>query len=190
MTGQCPVHDLLKRPACPEIRRGLRAGGLALRNQNLIYGCTNIPDAASRTLCQAQLGRPYQQKAFLQDALQELLNPSLTRGGGIELKKDLRRMPQTQPLDQLMANESSRRVQPLECALGLVLGAIDFHKDARRFSVDRKQDLAHRRQSDARIAQLALDQRPNLIAQSIGHTLAAVLYITILHKNGLGEEAL
>ena len=44
--------------------------GLELRNRNLIYNCTNLPDAAERTRCQAELGRPYQQKAFLEDALQ------------------------------------------------------------------------------------------------------------------------
>jgi type IV secretion system protein VirB5 len=49
---------------------GMSGHGLALRNQNMIYNCTNVQDSALRTLCQAQLGRPYQQKAFLQDALQ------------------------------------------------------------------------------------------------------------------------
>jgi type IV secretion system protein VirB5 len=49
---------------------GMSGRGLALRNQNLIYNCTNLQDAAQRTLCQAQLGRPYQHKAFLEDALQ------------------------------------------------------------------------------------------------------------------------
>ena len=43
--------------------------GLALRNQNLIYNCANLEDRTRRTLCQAELDRPYQQKAFLQDAL-------------------------------------------------------------------------------------------------------------------------
>ena len=49
---------------------GLSGNGLALRNQTMIYNCTNVQDAALRTLCQAQLGRPYQQKALLEDALQ------------------------------------------------------------------------------------------------------------------------
>jgi len=48
---------------------GMSGHGLALRNQSLIYNCTNLQDASLRTLCQAQLGRPYQQKAFLEDAL-------------------------------------------------------------------------------------------------------------------------
>ena len=49
---------------------GMSARGLALRNQNMIYNCTNVQDAALRRLCQAQLARPYQQKAFFEDALQ------------------------------------------------------------------------------------------------------------------------
>ena len=49
---------------------GMSGHGLALRNQNMIYNCTNLQDAALQTLCQAQLARPYQQKAFLEDALQ------------------------------------------------------------------------------------------------------------------------
>jgi type IV secretion system protein VirB5 len=49
---------------------GMSGHGLALRNQNMIYNCANIQDSARRTLCQAQLGRPYQQKAFFEDALQ------------------------------------------------------------------------------------------------------------------------
>jgi len=48
---------------------GMSGRGLALRNRNMIYNCANIPDAAQRALCQAQLARPYQQKAFFQDAL-------------------------------------------------------------------------------------------------------------------------
>jgi type IV secretion system protein VirB5 len=49
---------------------GMSGRGLALRNRSLIYNCTNVQDPALRTLCQAQLGRPYQHKAFLEDALQ------------------------------------------------------------------------------------------------------------------------
>jgi len=49
---------------------GMSGRGLALRNQNLIYNCSNIQDGTLRTLCQAQLARPYQQKAFFEDALQ------------------------------------------------------------------------------------------------------------------------
>jgi hypothetical protein len=126
---------------------------------------------------------------FLVDALQELLNPCLAGSRRIELEKDLRRMPQSQPFHQLMANKSSRSIQPLQCVLGLVLGAIYLYENARRFPVSSKQDFADRRQSNTGIPQLALNQGSDLVAQSVGHTLAAVLDITILHKNGLGEEA-
>ena len=49
---------------------GLSGRGLQLRNQYMIYNCANLQNATQRTLCQAQLGRPYQQKALLEDALQ------------------------------------------------------------------------------------------------------------------------
>jgi type IV secretion system protein VirB5 len=71
------LHDYIPTDAARTLQAvdasgtaGMSGRGLALRNQNLIYDCTNIREAAWRTLCQAQLGRPYQQKAFLQDALQ------------------------------------------------------------------------------------------------------------------------
>ena len=71
------LHDYIPTDA-GQILQGIdRSGyaalsgrGLALRTQNMIYNCTNLQDAAARALCQAQLGRPYQQKAFLEDALQ------------------------------------------------------------------------------------------------------------------------
>src|SRR5262245_14026183 len=97
-------------------------------------------------------------------------------------------MPQSQRFYQLIADEAHSLAQPLQRHRRLLLGAIHFHKDARRFSISRKQYLADGRQSNARITQLALDQDPDFVAQGVGHTLAAVLYIPILHKNGLGEE--
>jgi len=71
------LHDYIRTDA-GQILQGIdRSGytamsgrGLALRNQNMIYNCTNLQVPALRTLCQAQLARPYQQKALFEDALQ------------------------------------------------------------------------------------------------------------------------
>jgi len=71
------LHDYISPEAAVVLQRvdaagyaGMSGTGLALRNQTMIYNCTNVQDLAQRTLCQTQLGRPFQQKGFLQDALQ------------------------------------------------------------------------------------------------------------------------
>jgi hypothetical protein len=97
-------------------------------------------------------------------------------------------MSQAEPLDQLVPDESAGSVQAPQRILGLGFGALHLNKDPRRFAVRRKHDLAHRSQPNARIAQLALDQSPYLLTHSIGHALAAVLYITILHKECWGRD--
>src|SRR5260370_11796443 len=127
---------------------------------------------------------------FLLDPLQQLLNPCLARRGGIELKEYFGRMPQPQPFHQLMPDESSRCIQALQGAVGFLFAPIHFHKHSRRFSVGRKQHFAHRGQPNARITQFALNQGPDLITQSVGHALTAMLYITILHKTAVEGDAL
>lgn len=47
---------------------GLSASARSLRNATMVYNCADKTGAA-RTRCQAQLAQPYQQKAFMQDAL-------------------------------------------------------------------------------------------------------------------------
>lgn len=71
------LHDYIPTDAVGILDRidrigstGLSIRGQQLRNQNLIYDCGNLMSAAPRAQCQAQLARPYQQKAFLEEALQ------------------------------------------------------------------------------------------------------------------------
>ena len=47
---------------------GLTSTARALRDAGMVYNCMELT-AASRTTCQAQLARPYQQKGLLQDAM-------------------------------------------------------------------------------------------------------------------------
>src|SRR5579859_5499227 len=125
---------------------------------------------------------------FLLDALQQLFNPCLPRRRSIELKENLGSMAQSQSLHQLMPGGAAGGIEPLQSLLSFSFCAVRFHKYARRFAVRSKQYLAHCGQPDAWVDQLALDQGPNLFAQSVGHTLAAMLYIAVLHdccKGGL-----
>jgi type IV secretion system protein VirB5 len=49
---------------------GLAGTGRVLRDARMIYDCENVPAGQSQVACQAQLGLPYQQKGFFQDAAQ------------------------------------------------------------------------------------------------------------------------
>lgn len=57
--------------------RGLESGGYGtlgvaaktLRDAQMTYNCMDLDDAGERTHCQSTLAKPYQQKAFMEDAL-------------------------------------------------------------------------------------------------------------------------
>lgn len=62
--------------------RNLETGGYAsltgaargLREAQMLYNCGDMADAAARSRCQSDLAKPYQQKAFMQDALDAARN--------------------------------------------------------------------------------------------------------------------
>src|SRR5579859_5042379 len=112
---------------------------------------------------------------FLLDALQQLFNPCLPRRRSIELKENFRSMAQSQSLHQLMPDEAAGGIEPLQSLFSFSFCAVRFYKYSRRFAVRGKHNLAHSGQSDAWVAQLALNQGSYLLAQSVGHTLAAML---------------
>lgn len=45
-----------------------------LRDAQMLYNCGDMADATMRARCQADLAKPYQQKAFMQDALEAARN--------------------------------------------------------------------------------------------------------------------
>ena len=57
---------------------GLAGTGRVLRDARMIYDCENVPAGPSQVACQAQLGLPYQQKGFFQDAAQAVSYTHLT----------------------------------------------------------------------------------------------------------------
>ena len=70
------LHNYVPREAATQVR-GLETGGYgalggapkALRDAQMTYNCLDIVDAGARTNCQSTLAKPYQQKAFMEDAL-------------------------------------------------------------------------------------------------------------------------
>ena len=62
--------------------RNLETGGYAsligsargLRDAQMLYNCGDMADATARARCQSDLAKPYQQKAFMQDALDAARN--------------------------------------------------------------------------------------------------------------------
>ena len=69
------LHDYIP-PAAPRILQdvatrgtpGLAGTARVLRDARKVYDCENVPAGPSQIQCQADLGLPYQEKAFFQDA--------------------------------------------------------------------------------------------------------------------------
>jgi type IV secretion system protein VirB5 len=86
ITGARNLGDILNNPLlqnyvpanAAQTMNAIRSGGYgaltasakALRDANMTYNCGNLAGAV-RVSCEADLARPYQQKAFMQDALQK-----------------------------------------------------------------------------------------------------------------------
>jgi len=70
------LHNYVPREAGTLVRR-LETGGYstlngtskALRDAQMTYNCMDVDDGGQRMNCQSSLAKPYQQKAFMEDAL-------------------------------------------------------------------------------------------------------------------------
>jgi type IV secretion system protein VirB5 len=83
--------------------RSLESGGYsslagaskALRDAQLVYNCLDIEDAGERTRCQSALAKPYQQKAFMEEALVKArdrvsqINSLMRRAGETQDQKEI-----------------------------------------------------------------------------------------------------
>ncbi len=70
------LQNYVPREATTMVRR-LESGGYGtldgaskgMRDAQMTYNCMDVDDAGKRTKCQSSLAKPYQQKAFMEDAL-------------------------------------------------------------------------------------------------------------------------
>ena len=83
--------------------RSLETGGYgslngatrALRDAQMTYNCLDVDDAIKRTHCQSSLAKPYQQKAFMEDALSKArdrvtqINGLMRRAGATTDQKEI-----------------------------------------------------------------------------------------------------
>ena len=105
------LGDVLNNPALQNyvpreastLVRSLESGGYstlggaskALRDAQMIYNCMDLDDASKRTHCQSTLAKPYQQKAFMEDALSKAkdrvaqINSLMRRAGATTDQKEI-----------------------------------------------------------------------------------------------------
>jgi type IV secretion system protein VirB5 len=105
------LGDVLNNPALQNyvpreastLVRGLESGGYrtlagaskTLRDAQMTYNCMDVVDASQRTLCQSSLAKPYQQKAFMEDALSKArdrvaqINSLMRRAGETTDQKEI-----------------------------------------------------------------------------------------------------
>jgi type IV secretion system protein VirB5 len=83
--------------------RSLESGGYgtlsgaskSLRDSQMTYNCMDVDDAGKRTNCQSSLAKPYQQKAFMEDALTKAkdrtaqINSLMRRAGATTDQKEI-----------------------------------------------------------------------------------------------------
>ena len=66
-----------------------------LRDAQMTYNCMDVDDAGKRTNCQSALAKPYQQKAFMEDALSKAkdrvaqINSLMRRAGATTDQKEI-----------------------------------------------------------------------------------------------------
>ena len=84
-------------------KRQLESGGYGtlagasktLRDAQMTYNCMDVDDAGKRTNCQSTLAKPYQQKAFMEDALSKAkdrvaqINSLMRRAGATIDQKEI-----------------------------------------------------------------------------------------------------
>ena len=76
------LQNYVPREATTMVRR-LESGGYGtldgaskgMRDAQMTYNCMDVDDAGKRTNCQSSLAKPYQQKAFMEDALGKAKDP-------------------------------------------------------------------------------------------------------------------
>ena len=105
------LGDVLNNPALQNyvpreataLVRGLESGGYgamtaaskALRDTQMTYNCLDVADAGRRTNCQSSLAKPYQQKAFMEEALAKArdrvsqINSLMVRAGATVDQKEV-----------------------------------------------------------------------------------------------------
>jgi type IV secretion system protein VirB5 len=105
------LGDVLNNPALQNyvpreastMVRSLESGGYGtlggasktLRDAQMIYNCLDVDDAGKRTNCQSTLAKPYQQKAFMEDALAKAkdrasqINGLMRRAGATTDQKEI-----------------------------------------------------------------------------------------------------
>src|SRR5579884_3224184 len=91
-----------------------------------------------------------------------------------------------QALHQLSPDVTGRGLQSLHRELSFLVVAVDRNHDACGAAVRRKVYFGHRGESNAWIAQLALEDRADLLAQSLTQPFIVILSPTVFrHKYGL-----
>ncbi len=105
------LGDVLNNPALQNyvpreantMVRSLESGGYGtlagasktLRDAQMTYNCMDVDDAGKRTNCQSTLAKPYQQKAFMEDALSKAkdrvaqINSLMRRAGATTDQKEI-----------------------------------------------------------------------------------------------------
>ena len=91
-----------------------------------------------------------------------------------------------------MADIATRRIQSLETFLGFLVATSSGDERASNSSIGLKMYLGHADQPDTRIAQFALDERAELLAQGVLQSLAMMFPSPIFHSsenpNSKGER--
>lgn len=96
------LQNYVPREASTLVRR-LETGGYstlsgaskALRDAQMLYNCMDVEHAGKRTSCQSTLAKPYQQKAFMEDALSKAkdrvaqINSLMRRAGETTDQKEI-----------------------------------------------------------------------------------------------------
>jgi type IV secretion system protein VirB5 len=96
------LQNYVPRDAVSSVSR-LESGGYGslsgtargLRDAQMVYNCMDVEAGAGRTQCQASLAKPYQQKAFMQDALDKAkdraaqINGLMRRAGSTTDQKEI-----------------------------------------------------------------------------------------------------
>ena len=111
MSNARSLGDVLNNPALQNyvpreastLVRSLESGGYGtlggasktLRDAQMTYNCMDVDDAGKRTNCQSTLAKPYQQKAFMEDALSKAkdrvaqINSLMRRAGATTDQKEI-----------------------------------------------------------------------------------------------------
>jgi len=167
VTGARNLGDILNNPQlqnyvpadAAQTMAGVQSGGYgsltstarSLRDASMTYNCADL-DGAVRTNCQSQLAMPYQQKAFMQDALQKA-------GGRIAQIQSLMR--------QVSASQDPKAAQELQARIEAE-NALLQHEQTQISLARGMADAEYRiAESRAREAQMQQSSRTRRLAEFV-----------------------